>query len=82
MAPISFTVNENGSTSTRPDAGSEKGGGMAKVTQPIWTSRGPTGKRVRHTAWGYTLRANGKEERKFSSAGLTEADAPTASEEV
>ena len=48
---------------------------MAKVIRRTWTSDGPLGKRVRHTAFGYTLTVNGKRERKFSSAWLKEADA-------
>jgi hypothetical protein len=47
---------------------------MAKIIRREWTMRGPTGKRVRHVAYGYTLMANGRRERKVSSAWLTEAD--------
>ncbi len=45
---------------------------MAKIIRRIWTSQGPTGKRVRHVAYGYTLMVNGKQERKVSSAWQTE----------
>ena len=48
---------------------------MAKIIRRTWTSDGPLGKRVRHTAFGYTLTVNGKRERKFSSAWVSEADA-------
>ena len=40
---------------------------MAKIIRREWTSDGPTGKRVRHVAFGYTLTVNGKRERKVSS---------------
>jgi integrase len=48
---------------------------MAKIIRRTWTSRGPTGKQVRHVAYGYTLIVNGKRERKFSSEWLTETEA-------
>lgn len=48
---------------------------MAKVIRRVWTGEGPTGKRVRHVAYGYTLMVNGKQERKVSSEWLTEANA-------
>jgi integrase len=48
---------------------------MAKILRRNWTSKGPLGKRVRHTAFGYTISVNGKRERKFSSDWLCEADA-------
>ena len=48
---------------------------MAKIIRREWTSKGPLGKRVRHTAFGYTLAVNGKRERKVSSAWTTEEDA-------
>ena len=51
---------------------------MARITQRVWTSRGPTGKRVKHVSWGYTLRVNGRREKKFSSEWLTETDALAA----
>jgi hypothetical protein len=48
---------------------------MAKIIRRTWPSAGPTGKRVRHVAYGYTLMVSGRQERKFSSAWLTEAEA-------
>ncbi len=51
---------------------------MAKILERIWTSRGPTGRKVKHVAWGYTLMVAGKRERAFSSAWLTEAPAMAA----
>lgn len=47
---------------------------MAKVQKRTWVRRGPTGHRVKKIAWGYTLQAGGKQERKFS-AGWTKDDA-------
>jgi len=51
---------------------------MAKIVQRVWTTRGPTGKRVKHVAWGYTLMVNGTREKKFSSAWQTETEALAA----
>src|SRR5262245_27090704 len=51
---------------------------MAKIIRRTWTSDGPLGKRIRHTAFGYTLSVNGKRERKVSSDWRTEADALSA----
>jgi hypothetical protein len=48
---------------------------MAKIIRRIWTTKGPTGKKVRHVAYGFTLMVNGKRERKFCSEWLTESDA-------
>jgi hypothetical protein len=48
---------------------------MAQIIQREWKSGGPTGRRVRQVAFGYTLTVNGKRERKFSSDWLCEADA-------
>ncbi len=39
---------------------------MASIIKRTWTSRGPTGHKVRKISWGYTLQVNGKQERKFS----------------
>jgi hypothetical protein len=50
-------------------------GVMAKIIRRTWTTQGPTGKKVRHVAYGYTLMVNGRQERKSSSAWLTEAAA-------
>jgi hypothetical protein len=38
---------------------------MAPVVQRIWRS-GP--RKVRRTAWGYTLQVDGKQERKYDAA--------------
>jgi integrase len=48
---------------------------MARVFRREWTAAGPTGRRVRHVAYGYTLMVNGQRERKISSAWTTEAAA-------
>jgi hypothetical protein len=48
---------------------------MASVYVKRWTSRGPNGRWVRHVAWGYTLKGDGKRERRFSSEWATEAQA-------
>lgn len=39
---------------------------MASIIKRTWTSRGPTGHKVKKVAWGYTVQINGKQERKFS----------------
>lgn len=39
---------------------------MARVQKRTWLGRGPTGHKIRRVAWGYTLQAKGKQERKFS----------------
>jgi hypothetical protein len=51
---------------------------MAKIIRRTWMTKGPTGKRVRHVAFGYTLMVNGARERKVSSAWCTEVDALAA----
>lgn len=51
-----------------------------KLIERTWTTRGPDGRKVRHTALGYDLTVNGKRERKFSSAWLTEQDVLSALE--
>jgi hypothetical protein len=51
-----------------------------KLIERTWTTRGPDNRKVRHTALGYDLTVNGKRERKYSSAWLTEADVMTALE--
>jgi hypothetical protein len=48
---------------------------MAKIIRRVWTSAGPTGRRVKHVAYGYTLMVNGKQERKVSSDWATEPEA-------
>ncbi len=37
---------------------------MATVIRRTWLSPGPAGRKVRKVAWGYTLQANGKQERR------------------
>jgi len=49
---------------------------MASVIKRTWTSRGPTGHKVRKVAWGYTLQVRGRQERKFSGE-WTEEEART-----
>jgi hypothetical protein len=61
---------------------------MAQILKRTWLGRGPAGHKVRKVAWGYTLQAGGKQERKFSgewnkddaqnalAARLLERDAP------
>src|SRR6266545_45119 len=46
---------------------------MASIIKRTWTSRGPTGHKVKKVAWGYTLQAKGKQERKFSGEWTREA---------
>src|SRR5262245_65973788 len=50
---------------------------MPNIVKRVWTSRGPTGRRVRKVAWGYSLAVNGKVERKYDS-GWTREDAQAA----
>jgi hypothetical protein len=45
-----------------------------KLIERTWITRAADGRKVRHTALGYDLTVNGKRERKFSSAWLTERD--------
>jgi len=40
---------------------------MAQIFKRTWTSRGPSGHRVRKVAWGYTLYVDGHRERQCSS---------------
>jgi hypothetical protein len=46
---------------------------MVKLQKRVWTSRGPTGHKVKRVAWGYTLQVKGKQERKFSGEWTREA---------
>ena len=48
---------------------------MAKIIRREWTSRGPTGNKVRHVSFGYTMMVNGKRERCVSSTWRTEGEA-------
>jgi integrase len=45
-----------------------------KLIERTWTTRGADGRKIRHTALGFDLTVNGKRERRFSSAWLTEQD--------
>ena len=56
---------------------------MAKVIRRVWTGRGPTGRRVKHVAWGYQIAFIGSDgkrhrERRFSREWLSEQDALAA----
>jgi hypothetical protein len=51
---------------------------MATIIRRDWRKTGELGKRIRRTAYGYTLNVNGKRERKISSAWTTPEDAMKA----
>jgi integrase len=51
---------------------------MAKIITRVWTSRGPTGRRVRHVSYGYHAVIDGKRERCVSAEWTTEAEALAA----
>jgi hypothetical protein len=56
---------------------------MAKVIRRIWMGRGPTGRRVKHVAWGCQIAfigsdGKGHRERRFSREWLSEPDALAA----
>jgi len=38
-----------------------------KVRRRTWTKRGPTGHQIRVTSWGFTVQANGKQQRRFNA---------------
>ncbi len=48
---------------------------MANIFRRVWKSRGALNERVKRVAYGYTLMVNGKQERKVSSAWITETEA-------
>jgi integrase len=48
-----------------------------QVIRRVWKSRGASGRKVRHVAWGYNVWVNGKRERRYDSA-WTEEDAAKA----
>ena len=48
---------------------------MAKIITRVWTSRGTTGRRVKHVSYGYQLMVNGKRERTVSATWQSEAEA-------
>src|SRR5262245_34479255 len=50
---------------------------MANLTKRTWYRRGPTGHRVKHVAYGYTLQVNGKQVRK-TDARWSKEDAEAA----
>ena len=50
---------------------------MAKLIKRVWTSRGPTGHKVRRVAYGFTVQVNGKQER-HTDAAWTKDDAENA----
>ena len=39
---------------------------MARVIKRTWTSRGPTGHKVKRVSYGFTVQVDGKQERRFS----------------
>jgi integrase len=51
---------------------------MATIFMRTWTSRGPTGRRLRHSMYGYDTMIDGKRERRASAAWQTEAAAMEA----
>jgi len=51
---------------------------MAKIITRVWTSRGATGKRVKHVSYGYDVRIGGQRERCVSGEWTTEAEAVDA----
>src|SRR5262245_49428935 len=48
---------------------------MPRIITREWTSRGPTGRKVRHVSYGYQLMVNGARERRVSAEWQTEAEA-------
>ena len=55
---------------------SPRGGkSMASVSTKVWTAKGPTGRRVKHVSWGYSLMVDGQREKRFSREWQTEAQA-------
>ena len=51
---------------------------MARIIKRTWTSRGPTGHKVKRVSYGFTCMVNGKRERRFSA----EWDREIAQEEL
>jgi hypothetical protein len=41
---------------------------MARIIKPTWTNRGPSGHKVKHVAYGFTVQLDGKRERRMSAA--------------
>jgi hypothetical protein len=48
---------------------------MGQIITRVWTSRGPTGRRVKRHSYGYDITINGKRDRRISAEWLSEADA-------
>ena len=46
---------------------------MARIIKRTWTSRGPTGHKVKRAAYGFTVQVDGKQERRFSAEWDREA---------
>lgn len=51
---------------------------MARLIKRTWTSRGPTGHKVKRVAWGYTVQVDGKQVRRVNSEWATRDDAEKA----
>jgi hypothetical protein len=51
---------------------------MAKIITRVWTSRGPTGKKIRHVSYGDDVRIDGRRERTVSTEWTTETQAHEA----
>ena len=51
---------------------------MAKIIKRAWTSRGPSGHKVKRVAYGFTAQVDGKQERRFAA----EWDRETAQDEL
>jgi integrase len=51
---------------------------MARIIKRVWTSRGPTGHKIKRVAYGYTFQADGKQQRHVSA----EWDRETAQAEL
>ena len=49
-----------------------------KIITRTWARRGPTGRRVKRTSYGYDVTINGTRERKYDAAWQTETEALTA----
>ena len=48
---------------------------MARIIKRTWTSRGPTGHKVKRVSYGFTVQLNGKQERRFSATWTDRAAA-------
>jgi len=45
-----------------------------RITTHVWTTKNALGKRIRHTAFGYTMMVNGKRERKWCGRWTSKED--------